>query len=271
MTNFLTKEQLSLELGEDLRIGLRGSAGLLIVGRPGTGKTVLTTFLMLQAMAKLGARVYIIDTKRSDLSHFARYLRHGDKRVVSSAAYTARLLRVLNENLNNRYKNFNSKFGWDWVDYGLRPCLIVMDEVAATMAEASSGGPKLKNEIQNNTRSLILKGRQAGMFMLLSSQRLSAEVMDRDQTLQLSTRIVMGQADRDTYRMAFPTADLDALPTIPNQPGNGLVYSDELNSNFPRPFQAPDLSALEVDKLVARLDKKAAGFAYADEAGYWQW
>lgn len=263
----VTFDKFILLVDKRTQINLRGSAGIIIVGRPGTGKTMLSMYLLLQALKK-GASIYLVDNKRSDLSGLQDYLPGGDKRVAVTANQTARLLRTINNNMNARYENHHDHWAWDWIDYGLRPQIIMMDEVAATMSEAMNGGTKLRTEIMNYTRSIILRGRQAGIFMLLSSQRLSADIMDRDQTLQLSTRIVMGEADRDTYRMAFPTADLEELPIILNQPGHGLIYSDDFGLNVPQPFVAPNISNLKVNEIVRRLSDQTDRFDYIKEP-YW--
>lgn len=50
---------------DEFKINIRGSTGALVVGKPGSGKTVLVSYLMLKLMA-LGAFPLICDTKRSD-------------------------------------------------------------------------------------------------------------------------------------------------------------------------------------------------------------
>ena len=46
-------------------IPIRGSTGALVVGKPGSGKSVLVSYLMLMMMS-LGAFPVIFDTKKSD-------------------------------------------------------------------------------------------------------------------------------------------------------------------------------------------------------------
>lgn len=50
---------------DNFEIPIRGSTGALIVGKPGSGKSVLVSYLMLMLML-LGAFPIIFDTKRSD-------------------------------------------------------------------------------------------------------------------------------------------------------------------------------------------------------------
>ncbi len=46
---------------DDYILNIRGSTGALIVGKPGSGKSVLTTYLMLKIM-QLGGFALICDT-----------------------------------------------------------------------------------------------------------------------------------------------------------------------------------------------------------------
>lgn len=50
---------------DDYQINIRGSTGVLTVGKPGSGKSVLVSYLMLKLMS-VGAYPLIFDTKRSD-------------------------------------------------------------------------------------------------------------------------------------------------------------------------------------------------------------
>lgn len=249
-------------------IDIRGSGGLLIVGRSGSGKTNTSTYIMLKSMSQFDCGLYIVDAKRADMYRLNRYLKNGDKRVASSTNQIARLLRVINENMNSRYEHFNNgKWGEDFSGYGYRPYLLVIDEVSAMLAEAG----KNKSEIMNELRQIILRGRQAGIFTLISGQRIDATILDRDITLQLGTRIVMGQADGDTYRMVYPMVnDIKSLPLIPNKPGYGLVYSDGQRVTSPTPFIAPDMTNVNVPKVVERLDSRYVPTKYVDESDYWK-
>lgn len=245
------------------------SAGMLLIGLPGTGKSITGTLTSMKIMYKFGALLEIADSKRSDLFNLKNYLIKGDKRVAATPDQVARILRIASENMNERYKHFNTKWGWTWIDYHLRPVIIFFDEAGATFSEANS---KQRIEIMNYLKQIVYRSRQMGFFVILSSQRLSANVMDRDLTLELGTRIVMGaNADADTLRMAFPGVDVKSLPRIQNTPGHGLIYTDLLGTSVPQSIVVDDPSDLNVPELIQYLDLRASQMKFADESSYWKW
>lgn len=244
------------------------SAGMLVVGLPGTGKSITGSLTAMKIMYKFGGLLQIADSKRSDLYNLKNYLIHGEKRVAATPDQVARMLRVASENMSARYEHFNSKWGWTWVDYHLRPIVIFFDEAGATLSEANS---KQRAEIMNYLKQIIYRSRQMGFFVILSSQRLSANTMDRDLTLELGTRIVMGaNADPDTLRMVFPGVDVKSLPRIQNSPGHGLIYTDLLGTSVPQSIVVDDPSDLNIPELVEYLDLRANRIEFTDEP-YWQW
>ena len=237
-----------INLDKNTSFSFKGSGGILVTGRSGSGKTNTTTYIMLKAMSQCDCGLYIIDAKRADMYGLHQFLKDGKKVVASTTNQIARLLRVLNE-------------------YGYRPYLLVIDEVSAMLA----GAGKNKKEIMGELRQVILRGRQAGIFTLISGQRIDATILDRDITLQLGTRIVMGQADSETYRMAYPMVnDIKALPLVPNKPGYGLIYSDGQKISNPTPFVSPDMSNIDVPGVITRLENNFDPSKYIDESSYWE-
>ena len=258
----------AIQLDKSTSFNMRGSGGILVVGRSGSGKTNTTTYIMLKAISQMDCGLYIIDAKRADMYGLRAFLNHKEKVVASTTNQIARLLRLINENMNTRYENFqDGKWGQDFSEYGYRPYLLIIDEVSAMLAEAG----KDKKEIVGSLRQIILRGRQAGIFTLISGQRIDATILDRDITLQLGTRIVMGQADSETNRMAFPMVDeIKSLPTLPNKPGYGLIYSDGQEISNPVPFISPNMSNINVAKVITRLEKNFDASKYINESSYWK-
>ena len=57
----------NIQLDKNTSFSLKGSGGLLIVGRSGSGKTNTTTYIMLKAVSQCDCGLYIIDAKRADM------------------------------------------------------------------------------------------------------------------------------------------------------------------------------------------------------------
>lgn len=255
---------------DNFQINIRGSTGSLIVGKPGSGKTVLVSYIMLKLMS-LGAFPLIADTKRSDFFSLGKILDKPDSKnaqVAATPGQVAKMLRVLTDLMNQRYEHHQENWGWDWVDYNLRPIVLVFDEFSATLSEADKA---TANEITGYLKQLIFKARQmGGIYLLLASQRLTADVLDRNISTEFSTRIGMQNLDRISLNLAFPGCNLDEVPIIENVPGHGLIYDDHFNTIIPQPFIAPDMSNVKVPIVVKKLVKKFENNAFSHES-YWPW
>lgn len=258
-----------VQVDHSVGFSFRGSPSFTISGRSGFGKTTFAEYLLLKIKAQFGAGLAISDVKRSDLSTLVHVIKHGDRMVACTANQTARLLRIMNTNLNNRALHYRGQFGKDWADYGLRPYVILIDEVAALMAEADA---KLRVELTDQLKQLILRGRALGMFCILSAQRLDSNVLDKAIVQQAGSAAILGTASNMDYRIAFPTVeDVTRLPRIDNIPGHGLLYAEGQKSLLPQPFIAPDMSAVDIPTVLKELEKRNDSSKYADESGYWQY
>lgn len=255
---------------DEFKINIRGSTGALVVGKPGSGKTVLVSYLMLKLMA-LGAFPLICDTKRSDFFSLNKILDRSNSKnaqVAATPGQVAKMLRVLTDLMNQRYEHHQEHWGWDWVDYNLRPIVLVFDEFSVTLSEADK---TTANEITSYLKQLIFKARQmGGIYLLLASQRLTADVLDRNISTEFSTRIGMQNLDRISLNLAFPGCDLDEVPIVENIPGHGLIYDDHFNTIIPQPFIAPDMSEVEVPIVVKKLVKKFEKNSFSQES-YCPW
>ncbi|RHW50332.1 cell division protein FtsK [Lactobacillus bombicola] len=249
-------------------LSLRGSTGTIIVGKPGSGKSVLTTYLLLEIL-KLGGFALVCDTKRSDFYSLKDYLINGNERVASSPSQVAKILRQLSDLMTNRYETHMGNWGMDWVDYNLRPVVLIFDEFSATIAEADK---KTEAEIDKYLKQIIFKSRQmGGIYTILASQRLTADVLGRNVTSEFSTRIGMNYLDSISQSLAFPGCDTSEMPIIPNIPGYGLIYDDHFsNLGIPQPFIAPDISQVTIPEIVKKLDSRYYVNNFAKE-DYWQW
>lgn len=224
----------------------------LITGGTGSGKTFFITYLM-GAFFKIGANIKIVDPKHSDISEFGRYV--GEENVASEPNVIARLLREADEAMNARYEEFKRRddngFGKDYFDYGYKPTVIFFDEMTAFMGSADS---KLAKEVNGYLMDIIMKGRQAGFFMVLTMQRPDAEYLKAAIRDNLGMRIALGHMSADGYSMVFGNSARD-LQLKNYQKGDGFIYIDGQTS-IPRQFSAPFLAGNVEDMFSQKEEAK---------------
>lgn len=206
----------------------------IVAGQTGKGKTYFL-FYLIRNMLALGGTIKIIDAKMSDLAYLDKYF---GKDVVSSKGHIMRLLRETTEKMNERFKEMKSsskfKVGQNYVYYGMNPIFLVFDEFVAF---AGTLDTKEKKEMNGYLLELILKGRQAGVFVILATQRPDAEFLSGNIRDQLGLRVALGGMSTDGYGMVFGNSSRDL---IPRGQGEGYIYLDG-QMTVPREFDAPYL------------------------------
>jgi S-DNA-T family DNA segregation ATPase FtsK/SpoIIIE len=189
-------------------------------------------------MKKMNSEIYICDPKRSDLSSIKHYW--GDKFVASETNMIAKMTRKVKEEMMDRFIKYkenptNFVYGYSYVDYGLKPIFLIFDELGAFRASADK---KVFAEAMDNLTEIILKGREMGVFCVLSTQQPNANNIPTELRDNLSVRLAMGNMSNEAYRMVF--GDVDDLETI-NTVGAGYIYLDGQGWNKPKFFEAPYL------------------------------
>ncbi|WP_255291715.1 cell division protein FtsK [Bacillus cereus] len=228
--------------------------GAIIQAPTGQGKTRFLSYLIL-SVTRLGADVYFIDGKRADLYglRFAFPKEFQESHVASTPNQACRLLRETVERMNKRYEKYfsdeNSAIGETYDYYGLRPIFVFFDELIATMGEDK----KLGKEIESYLIQIMLKGRQAGIFAILSSQRFSAEVLSTTIRENAGMRVALGRMSKDSYKMVLGDF-YGELPAAEKGIGKGYIYLDGLGWSNPRAFRTPllDTSKINVKTLLKK-------------------
>ncbi|WP_242227308.1 cell division protein FtsK [Bacillus cereus group sp. BfR-BA-01315] len=228
--------------------------GAIIQAPTGQGKTRFLSYLIL-AVTKIGADVYFIDGKRADLYglRFAFPENMRNSHVASTPSQACRLLRETIERMNKRYEKYfsgeNSTIGETYAYYGLRPIFIFFDELIATMGEDK----KMGKEIESYLIQIMLKGRQAGIFAVLSSQRFSAEVLSTTIRENAGMRVALGRMSKDSYKMVLGDF-YEELPAAEKGIGKGYIFLDGLGWSSPRAFRTPllDTSKVNVKAVLER-------------------
>lgn len=220
---------------------------IAISGVTGSGKTQLIGYLIIELL-KRKSKLILIDPKFSDLYSLREYI----TATYAHPTKIAACLRTAVDQMNRRYERHNSQWGKDYRDYGLMPVYVVIDE-AASLLGTSFADKKIREEIQSRLLELILRGRQAGYFLILASQRFSSEWIDTSLRAQFTTRFLLGETDRDSFNMLFPMLNYKEVPYYNSEVGHGLVYVQGRNWTIPRPFTAPDMTNINVTAEIAKL------------------
>lgn len=231
-----------LPLSSNLKWNILKQPHLLLAGVTGSGKTTFLNYLIIE-MKKMHADIYICDPKRSDLASLKNIL--GAEYVASDANNIAKLSRIVKEAMETRFINYkenakNFVYGYSFVDYSLKPIFIIFDELGAFRASADK---KVFAETMANLTEVILKGREMGVFCVLSTQQPNANNIPTELRDNLSVRLAMGNMSSEAYKMVFGE-DIKDLQSV-NAMGSGYIYLDGLGWSKPKPFEAPYLDYKE--------------------------
>lgn len=223
----------------------------LIAGVTGGGKTTFIFYLLLELL-KMKSILYICDPKKSDLGSLKHIL--GDEFVATEPNHISRVIRQAKEEMDNRYKTYkdnpnNFKFGASFVDYKLSPIVVIFDEMGAFRAGADK---KVYAETMSNLTEIILKGREMGVFVILSTQQPNSNNIPTELRDNLSMRIALGNMGNEGYRMVFGESNnnIQSISTV----GSAYIYLDGLGWNSPKQFQSPYVDYNNFD-FIAEIKK----------------
>ena len=232
----------------------------IVAGATGGGKSTFLNYLILE-LTKRGADMYLIDPKRSDLSQL------GDKffskgHTATTPNCIAKIMREVCELMNKRYEEHQDGFQKNYRDFNLRPVFVVFDEIAGFRAEADK---KVAQEVDKYLKQIVMKGRQMGVFMILCTQKPTAETIPTDIRDQMACRVALGQMSNDGLRMVLGFNSSD-LPRAKMGMGAGYCYVDGLGWTAPHAFRAPYLSSNDVDYVSAlnRAIKSNSNFRFSE-------
>ncbi|AXG30388.1 FtsK/SpoIIIE domain-containing protein [Staphylococcus aureus] len=208
----------------------------LITGVTGGGKTYFL-FYMIRELFKRNAEVRLLDPKVSDLSFMKNVI--GTEKVADTTGQIFKQLREANEEMERRFRMMSEseqyKLGSNFRNFDLPPYFVIFDEVTAF---TSTLDKKELQEMNDYLINIIMKGRQAGVFMFLTAQRPDADVIKGNVRDQLGLRVSMGNLSADGYRMTFGQTDKVFQPIHESDIGRGYI-SIFGQYNEPILFDAP--------------------------------
>lgn len=231
----------SIFLTPNISIDFNKTPHALIAGVTGSGKSYLTAYI-LSWMYCHGAHISICDPKNSELATMGQMINSID--VAMTKGQIARLLKDAVTEMEDRNQKMTQmrnedNFSDTYHDYGFKPMLIVIDEVAALRASMDS---KEDKDFISLLKQLVLKGRSAGVFILLATQQPNAQSsIPTDIRDQMSVRIALGTMSPEGYRMTLGPQDCD-YKTCGS--GEGYVYMATQDYGSPQYFKTPRITNL---------------------------
>lgn len=252
-------DDLNIDLGYGVIYNPIKTPHVLIGGGTGSGKTIYISFFLIELM-KRHSIVYICDPKNSDLGNLSHYL---DDHVAVTPNNIARVTRLAVEEMKKRYSIMNDpmnfKYGSNFVDHGFNPLWLIFDEMGAFQASATDKeGKKIVDEVMSNIKQIILLGRQAGCFILVAAQQMSASsTLSTDLRDNLGLRIALGNNSPDGLRMIFNTHMPASLPDV-SVKGSGLIYVESTGKLEAEYWESPFVDTTKFNFIDELLKYKTA-------------
>lgn len=196
-----------LKLMSDVYWDFNEQPHLLVAGGTGGGKTV-TLMSIILALAKIG-HVFINDPKKSDfvgLKDVPVFHNHvyWEKDDMVSCLSTA--VDLMNDRYLQMTQHPNYQAGKRYSAYDMKPIFIIFDEWAAFMAELEKDY-KTASQVMDYLTQIVLKGRQAGVFMILAMQRPDGEYIKTALRDNFMKRLSVGHLEDTGYAMMFGDAN----------------------------------------------------------------
>lgn len=227
----------------------------LVTGITGGGKTYFL-FYIIRELFRRESEVRLLDPKISDLSFMKRVI--GSDKVADTKGQIFKQLRLANEEMENRFRLMTEsedyRIGHDFRSFDMPAYFVIFDEVTAF---TSTLDKKELQEMNDYLVNIIMKGRQAGVFMFLTAQRPDADVIKGNVRDQLGLRVSLGNLSTDGYRMTFGQTDKEFQSIHESDIGRGYI-SILGQYNEPVLFDAPLMEqydfAKDVEQILSQQD-----------------
>lgn len=206
----------------------------IITGVSGSGKSYFLKFLFMVA-STLGDTV-AIDPKGSDLARLAKkrgaqdiiippFINGEDGKNGIGGKFLQDVVNALKqvesimyERQSKLYQTTN-RVSTDYRELGIKPIFVFIDELSALMTGASK---QVKQDFQDTLTRLVVLGREAGIYLVLSMQSARAEYLPTIVRDSISLRVQLGRINSENTRFSFP--ELSEMPMVPiGGKGSGIL------------------------------------------------
>lgn len=183
---------------------------LLIAGGTGGGKTVLLRSL-LTGLLRLGV-VEILDPKQADFVPLANLDVLKDRVTYETEDMGQRIID-LKEEMDRRYaamRDLSDEKGEEelgaFYKYDMKPLFILIDEFpsfVSALEDLPYGGALDSMRVMSALKQIILKGRQAGVYVVIATQNVKADDLPTTFKDNIMTRISVGRLAQFSYDTLF--------------------------------------------------------------------
>ncbi|GAB7391679.1 FtsK/SpoIIIE domain-containing protein [Lactococcus garvieae] len=179
---------------------------LIVAGGTGGGKTVFLRSL-LTGLLRIGV-VEILDPKESDFVKL-KNLDVLKGRVTYTTEEMGQRLIDLKEEMSVRYEIMrqrseeqNEEELGAFYKYDMKPLFIMIDEFpsfVSALEDLPYGGVIDSMKVMSALKQIILKGRQAGVYVVISTQNVKADDLPSTLKDNMMTRITLGRVAQFSY------------------------------------------------------------------------
>ncbi|WP_172356715.1 FtsK/SpoIIIE domain-containing protein [Lactococcus insecticola] len=247
-----------LQLMKDVVWDYIGNPHLMIAGGTGGGKTVLMRSMLI-GLLKYSV-VDILDPKQSDFVPLNEIPVLKD-RIFSETLEMGQRLIDVKSFMDQRYgqmrklsKAKKEKQMEAFHTYGLKPYFIMVDEFPSFMSavedelgfkmgrSAEERAPISSMEVMSAIKQIILKGRQAGIFMIIATQNIKSDDIPTTIRDNIMTRVTVGRLSNTSYDILFPNSNKNFkyIKEIDGRRVFGMGYYG-VNGESPRQFLSPQM------------------------------
>lgn len=236
---------------------------MLVAGDTGSGKT-LFLLTLVEGLLRAGAELVIVDPKKADLS----YLEHILPEVYSEPEDIMECLGRFYKDMEERYDAMGVhpgyRMGMNYADLGMEAHFLVFDEYVAF---AETLGKKEWENAVSLLKKVVMKGRQAGYFIILACQRSDAKYLGDGIRDQFGFRVALGMMSDSGYTMMFGNVDKTCIPK--KIPGRGYVNTgDGVITEFYAPFVPEGHDFIAEIRGICQ-ESKAAAMPRSPESTGW--
>lgn len=259
--------ELNIQLTKRLSWTTRQPMGL-IVGPTGSGKTSLLKGLIISFLASnYKNKIFTIDGKGAFLSVAMNRIGKVSTDAQTSLELTTELCQIMQQ----RYKEMNAEVDSERDSthaelFKQGSILLIADELLSLVVEMQAKDKILKPaeriypQFYSNLMSLIVKGRQVSISVVVSGQMMPASILPTEARDSLGLRIALGRMSQQQAQEIFGVG-LKDLPRADTSNHGGLIWLDGLDWEAPKPFFSPyyDDEKLPFKETLSKLAEAEGG------------